>query len=175
MLVPLGKRPANGDVVDLLLDCHERIRKFLNMARTLAAADNAAPEEVQIVAGQIERYFVESLPLHIADEQEQILPRIASWSPETDRALAQMTDDHTTHAPVVDRLTELCRALVRDPRQLATVAPELRRIAEELTAEMDRHLEIEERVIFPALRKLPAEQRDEILTAMRARRARVMH
>lgn len=175
MLVPLGKRQGTEDVVELLLECHVRIRKFLAMAENLAAARDANPDEIRDVAAQVRRYFAESLPLHVADEQEQILPRIASWSTEIDRALATMTDDHSAHVASVDRLIALCDTLVRDPDQHAAVAAELATIAAHLTSEMGRHLEIEERVIFPALRRLPAEQRDEMLRAMRERRARAMH
>jgi iron-sulfur cluster repair protein YtfE (RIC family) len=175
MLVQIRKATAGGDVVDLLLACHERIRTFLKMASDLAAVRSPDADEVRSVAAQIHRYFSEALPLHIADEQECILPQIASWSPEIDRALAQMTDDHTAHAHAVDRLIGLCAIVVADPRQLTTVAAELARAASELTTEMNTHLELEERVIFPALRRLTSEQRDEILHAMRERRARVLH
>jgi iron-sulfur cluster repair protein YtfE (RIC family) len=175
MLVQIRKSSGGGDVVDLLLACHERIRTFLKMASDLAAVRPSDADEVRSVAAQIHRYFSEALPMHIADEQDYILPQIASWSPEIDRALAQMTDDHTAHAHAVDRLSGLCAIIVSDPRQLTTVAPELARAARELTAEMDKHLELEERVIFPALRRLSTEQRDEIVRAMRERRARVLH
>jgi iron-sulfur cluster repair protein YtfE (RIC family) len=175
MLVQIRKHGAETDVVDLLLECHERIRTFLKMASDLAAVRSAPDDEVRSVAAQIHRYFSEALPMHIADEQEQILPQIASWSPELDRALAQMMDEHVEHTHWVDRLTAICAILTSDPRQLAAVGPELGRVARELTAEMARHLDVEERVIFPALRQLTTEQRDEILRAMRERRARAMH
>jgi iron-sulfur cluster repair protein YtfE (RIC family) len=175
VLVQIRKPAEPGDVVDLLLECHGRIRTFLKMASDLAALRTGPADEVRSVAAQIHRYFTEALPLHICDEQELVLPQIASWSVEIDRALAQMVDDHAAHAEWVDRLTGICAVLSSDPRQLATLGPELGRVAGELTAEMDRHLEIEERVIFPALRRLTTEQRDEILNAMRERRARVLH
>ncbi len=175
MLVPLGKRQSTEDVVELLLECHERIRKFLKMARDLAHAENPNSDEVRNVAAQIARYFGEALPLHVADEQEQILPRIASWSPDIDRALAAMTDDHAAHVAWVDRLTAICNSLVRQPGELPRVRAELRQIADHLSADMGRHLELEERVVFPALRRLSADQKTELLDSMRERRARVLH
>ena len=36
MLTVLGKTPAAGDAVDLLLECHDRIRSFLALARRVA-------------------------------------------------------------------------------------------------------------------------------------------
>ena len=175
MLVQIRKANTGGDVVDLLLECHERIRTFLKMASDLAASRSGPTDDVRSTAAQIHRYFSEALPMHIADEQDHILPQLASASSETDRALAQMMDDHSEHAQWVDRLTALCAVIASDPRQLAAVAPELDRVVRELSAEMIRHLELEESVIFPALRRLTNEQRDEILRAMRERRARVMH
>jgi iron-sulfur cluster repair protein YtfE (RIC family) len=175
MLVQIRKATAAGDVVDLLLECHGRIRTFLKLASDLAANRGVPADEVRTVAAQIQRYFSEALPMHVADEQELILPKLASWSPEIDGALAQMVDDHVAHTPCVDRLTALCAVLTSDPRQLAALAPDLADVAEELTSELTRHLEIEEEVIFPALRRLTAEQREEIVIAMRERRARAMH
>jgi iron-sulfur cluster repair protein YtfE (RIC family) len=162
-------------VVDLLLECHERIRTFLRMASDLAAVRSAEEDEIRSVAAQIQLYFSEALPMHIADEQELLLPQIASRSPEIDRALAQMVDEHGEHTQWVDRLTALCTIIASDPRQLAAVAPELGRLARELTEDMTKHLELEERVLFPVLRQLSNERREEILIAMRERRARVMH
>ncbi len=170
MLVQLGKRPERLDVVDLLLDCHDRIRKFTTMARDLAAARGARLEAIREAAAQVRRYFIESLPLHMADEEKQILPRLIGMNAELDRALAAMEADHMAHEPLVRRLVELCSVLVADPRQIAAVATELHAVAMQLTTEFFVHLEREERVIFPALRRLPSDERTAIRTAMRARR-----
>lgn len=174
MLVSLGKRQVAEDVVDLLLECHGRIRKFLAMARELAAATAAQPAEIADVAQQVRRYFSESLPLHIDDEHEDILPRLSGAGADVDRALAAMEAEHVSHAPIVTRLVELCGLLVGDPRQLAAVAPELITVVDRLSTEFSVHLEREESVIFPALRQLPAAVRDQVLVAMRERRARAM-
>ncbi|HEY5947880.1 MAG TPA: hemerythrin domain-containing protein [Kofleriaceae bacterium] len=174
MLVQLGKRPEASDIVDLLLECHQRIRKFLSISRSLATTPDADPAQTKDAAAQVRRYFAESLPMHVADEQEQVLPRLVSASPDIARALATMTEEHDTHAPLVEQLVAVCDRLVEDPRQAAAVSAELTQIVDKLTQELEPHLEAEERVIFPALRRLPSEQRDEILVAMRERRARAL-
>jgi iron-sulfur cluster repair protein YtfE (RIC family) len=145
------------------------------MARDLARAEHPNPAEVRSVAAQIARYFGEALPLHVADEQEQILPRIASWSPDIDRALATMTDDHAAHVAWVERLTAICDSLAEQPGELPRLRAELRQIADDLSTDMSRHLELEERIVFPALRRLSADQKTELLDSMRERRARVLH
>lgn len=174
MLVQIGKRAEAQDVVELLLECHDRIRKFLAMARGLAQAAAAAPDEIRDVAWQVRRYFLESLPLHIADEEDDIVPRLAGASAEIDHALAAMEADHASHEPLVHRLVELCGVLIADPRQVADIAAELGAVASRLTADFAAHLEVEERVIFAALRQIPSAGRGEILAAMRARRQRVL-
>src|SRR5262245_31350447 len=110
MLVRLGERRPSSDLVDLLLACHERIRRFTAMAARLAAT-SAPDAEVRDVAGQIRRYFAESFPLHLADEDEQLAPRLAGTSAEVDAALAQMTTEHATHAPLVARVLAICSTL----------------------------------------------------------------
>jgi iron-sulfur cluster repair protein YtfE (RIC family) len=174
MLVQIGKRPEALDVVELLLECHERIRKFTRMARELAGARAAEADEIRDVAGQVRRYFAESLPLHVKDEEQDILPRLAGRDRDVDRALAEMHAAHAEHEPRIARLVALCEQLVRDPGQLAAVSDELGGLAGRLTTEFEAHLGVEERVIFPALRDLPSAARDEILAAVRQRRARVL-
>jgi iron-sulfur cluster repair protein YtfE (RIC family) len=170
VLHSIGKREEASDAVELLLACHERIRRFLTLARTLATAHGASDDEIRGTAAQVRRYFAEALPLHVADEHEDIVPRLAGAGGEVARALATMDADHELHAPIVARLVELCDALVRDPGRLAELSDELGRVAHELTDELGRHLDLEEQVILPALRELPAAELDALRTAMRARR-----
>jgi len=175
MLVQLGPRQPSEDVVDLLRDCHARIRRFLVQARQLAEAaepPGVDPAEVRVVAGQIRRYFIEAFPLHLADEDEQIAPRLAGASPDVDRALALMAGGHASHCSLVARLVAICASLEEDPRRLAVASIELARVAALLATELEAHLELEERAIFPALRRLPEQVREAIHGAIRARRAR---
>jgi iron-sulfur cluster repair protein YtfE (RIC family) len=170
MLVQLGQRRSTVEVVDLLRECHERIRKFLGQARRLAMAATVPADEVRTAADQIRRYFAESFPMHLADEDEQIAPRIARASADVDHALARMRGDHVDHAPRITQLVELCVAIERDPRQLATLSAELAQVAALLEHELELHLELEERIVFPALEQLPQRERDSIREAMRTRR-----
>jgi len=170
MLLNIGKRTTSEDAVDLLLECHERIRKFLKMARALGAASGPSDEEVRSVAGQVRRYFAVSLPLHIQDEHEDIARILGGAGDEVASALATMDKQHGEHEPLLARLIEICDALVREPGQLASYTGELSALAARLTDELSHHLEAEERVIFPALRRLPASEREALKAAMRARR-----
>ena len=155
MLVNLGSQTTTEDVVDLLLACHERIRSFIAMARRIAASPTDA-RDVREPAGKVRRYFAEAFPLHVADEEELLaIPQ-------------RIHDDHVTHAPAIERLVAMCAAI----EQGAPVPPELAPLAERLERELEEHLAIEERDVFPAIRQLPEAERARIRDAIRARRAR---
>jgi len=174
MIVQLGQRQPSEDVVDLLRDCHERIRRFLVQARRLAEAASAEPAEIRAAAGQIRRYFTEAFPMHVDDEDEQIAPRLQGASSDVDRALAMMASGHASHGALIARLVAICASVEQDPRRLAVASIELARVAALLATELEAHLELEERAIFPALRRLPQHVRDAIRGAIRARRARAL-
>src|SRR3569623_28417 len=152
MLVRLGSRTANEDVVDLLLACHDRIRAIIAMARRIATGSGDARE----AAGQVRRYFAEAFPLHVADEEELLAIPLRSH------------DDHVAHTPAIEQLVAMCAAI----EQGAPVPPELALLAERLEHELAEHLAIEERDVFPALRALPEAARARIRAAISARRAR---
>ncbi|HEY6039113.1 MAG TPA: hemerythrin domain-containing protein [Kofleriaceae bacterium] len=176
MLFQLGSRPPIGkvgevvEVGELLAACHGRIRRFLDLAARLATTSNAGAPEVRETAGQIRRYFAEALPLHIADEDELIAPRLAGRSAELDATLATMHADHADHASLVDRVIDLCAGLHRDPDLRATHAAALAEAAAALRGAFEPHLALEERVVFPAISALPAAERRAIEEGMRRRR-----
>jgi iron-sulfur cluster repair protein YtfE (RIC family) len=173
MLTIGSRRPAAPqDVVDLLLECHTRIRSFCDLAVRLGEAPSPAPEEVTDAATRVRRYLVEALPLHARDEEESILPRLAGRAPEIDRALVVMHAEHGAHGPLVDAVVALCGELADTPERHPALAPELARAARALREDFEEHLAAEERTIFPAIRSLVApEERTRMLEELRARRA----
>jgi hemerythrin-like domain-containing protein len=170
MLVQLGKRNETLHVVDLLVECHGRIRRFLGIATQLAQVREPAAEVVRDTAGQVRRYFAEALPLHIADEDDQISESLRGRSDIVDAALDKMSQEHVHHEVLVNRLIDVCTLLQREPARLAELAMELRDAAVLLQAAFEPHLAREEAVIFPALRSLPAGDLEAIRVAMRERR-----
>jgi iron-sulfur cluster repair protein YtfE (RIC family) len=168
MLVRLGQPRGSEGVVALLVACHERIRTFLGMARLLATAQ-ATGREIAEAAGQIRRYFAEAFPLHTADEDDSIAPRLARDASAAP-ALAVMRRDHDAHAPRIASLVQLCAAAERDPDRLPAIARELGAAAAALTAELEVHLALEERAIFPAILRLPEAEQEAIRREIRARR-----
>jgi hemerythrin-like domain-containing protein len=170
MLVQIGQRTAHEDLVDLLAECHTRIRRFLELARTLAANQTAAEGEARSVAGQIRRYFSAAFPHHVRDEDQLIAPRLAGSSAKLDEVTAQLHEDHVQHADAIAYLVGICADIERDPRLLAPRADELRHAAAVVTERLEPHLELEERELFPAVRELSAETKAAIRSEMRQQR-----
>lgn len=171
MLTRLGRPAAPGDAVDLLLECHVRIRAFLGMARRLAEGAAAPPEELAATAERVHRYFAQALPLHALDEEESILPRLRGLDPEVDRELDEMVHEHAGHGPPLEALLAACAALAREPARHAALAAALGDATAELERHFAAHLAREEAVIFPAVRRLLDPAADAaIVRELRARR-----
>jgi hemerythrin-like domain-containing protein len=172
MLIKIGPSNESSDIVELLVACHERIRFFIDLALRLGHTTDASPEDVREAAARVVRYFSESLPLHIADEEESILPRLVGREPMLDRTLETMCDEHDTHEPEVERLLEICRTLQNVPDQLPEVREDLLHIASRLAGDFKTHLAQEEAVVLPAIRTLLSDQdRQAMLQELRARRS----
>lgn len=169
MLFPLGRRPETRDVVDLLAACHARIRRFLDIAARIAR-ERATADEVRAAADDVRRYFEVAFTLHVTDEDEVIAPALASAGADVTRALADMQHDHAAHAAAVAALIAACAHATREPDQPEAWASALAAAERELSTRLAPHLELEERVVFPALAALPAGTRDAIAHAMRERR-----
>lgn len=171
MLTRLGAPATPEDAVGLLLECHQRIRTFVALARRIAAARPDERAGVAEAAARVARYFGQALPLHALDEEQSILPRLRGRAPDVDAALDAMAREHREHERPVAEVVEACDALARDPARHAEVAPALRRAAAELEAHFVEHLRREEAVVFPAIRRLLSPEDDAaIVRELRARR-----
>ena len=172
MLINLSLRRTTGaqDLVDLLGRCHLRIRHFVALACEIAHRREASPDQVTQACADAARYFSEALPLHIADEEESIAPRLRGLRPEVDDALDAMSAQHGHHAPQLELL--LCAlAEVRRAPFDENARAELAAVAGPLKAEFEEHLALEERLIFPVIRQtLPQETQALIIDELRRRR-----
>ncbi|AKF11674.1 hemerythrin domain-containing protein [Sandaracinus amylolyticus] len=176
-MIPLRSRrdPAPtvhgpDDVVGRLADCHARIRRFLVDARALATG-TGEPSRRRESARAVLRYFRVAMPLHEADEDASIAPRIEQRSVGLARALLARMDEHGAIDAAVDLLCAdwACWAGEGDPGHVVDLAGH-QRLLETLDAAMEVHLELEEREIFPAIDTLPASERRAIVLEMQERR-----
>jgi iron-sulfur cluster repair protein YtfE (RIC family) len=167
-LVRLGARSsAAPDASALLLECHSRIRAFASLAVRLATVE--APEaEIADAAERVRRYFAEALPLHVRDEERSVARRLRRFAVDTAAALDDMEREHRGHAELLAILTPAWASV-----RAGTGARERTLSDATLLKELlEAHLAAEERLVLPALARLPAEQIRAIVEEMRARRAR---
>lgn len=82
-----------------------------------------------------------------------------------------MTGQHATLEETIALLVPAWRAVAADPAALAEHRTAMVRHVERLRGLWDVHLHLEETIVFPAARaRLSAEQQQEMLLEMRARR-----
>jgi iron-sulfur cluster repair protein YtfE (RIC family) len=160
MLIKIGDLKEPSGIVDLLLECHERIRSFVDLACHLGEATAPSKDEIRDAAARVSRYFSEALPFHVADEEQSIVPRLTGKSPELDTALRQMHMEHQEHEENVRTLIETCDTLKTSPDMFDQLRKPLLAAASSLQTEFAAHLKQEEDLIFPAIRSLltPDEQ-----------------
>jgi iron-sulfur cluster repair protein YtfE (RIC family) len=171
MLTHIGAARPTEDLVELLLECHGRIRTFTELATRLAAASDAPPAEVAETAARVHAYFSRALPLHARDEEESVLPRLAGRDRAVDASLVAMHRDHREHVPAVDRVVTLCGTLASAPELLPELAASLGAAAAALRDHFTRHLAEEEAVVFPAIaRFVDPDTQAQIVRELRARR-----
>jgi hemerythrin-like domain-containing protein len=173
MLRPKHRQPGSqDDLVDLLLECHERIRRFVALARAAGEAESASEEQVREACASVERYFGEALPLHVRDEEESILPRLRNQSAEIDQALTTMHAQHAEHELPLRAMLSACATLREAPTD-----PARREALASAAAELERafavHLRLEETLLFPVIRSaLPDSVQADIVRELRRRRVR---
>jgi iron-sulfur cluster repair protein YtfE (RIC family) len=160
--------------LEMLLGCHARIRHFIQLSRTLATAENVPPQEVADAAAAIFRYFSLALPLHEADEDKSLLPRIQAALPLGNlarEAAETMVEQHKAIDELAAELLSICSSLDRNPDRLPALARRLEHVTSALEQILAAHLRLEETVIFPVIQELlsPA-QIEEMLAEMNERR-----
>jgi hemerythrin-like domain-containing protein len=170
---PRTSQPKQSeDAVDLLLGCHQRIRHFTGVAVKLAHAQSATPNEVAQAAAGVHRYYSVSLPLHEADEDQTLHPRLSAVADDrVNHALLAMRDQHQAIDELIERLLPLLVMVENNPDTLHAVGGEMCSITQALDEMFRAHLQMEEEVIFPAIREsLPETARTEMLREMQERR-----
>lgn len=159
--------------IDALLGCHDRIRHFTQLSQKLARAVGQPAADITQVAEKVHRYFTVALPLHEADENVSLDPRVHRSVPEERlrEASAEMVRQHKDIDEVVEQLIPMWQTLRHNPEALSSVAPALAERSDRLNELFESHLRLEEETIFPAIREFlsPADL-DAIRTEMKERR-----
>ena len=173
-LKPAGSQTAaNEDAVTLLLGCHDRIRHFTGMAERLASNPKSPASERRQVASAVLRYYEIALPLHEADENQSIYPRLREVLPDGELAEANetMVRQHAEIDTLIAELIPLWHAIADDPAHQEHLSTGLRERVERLRQLWTDNLRLEEEQVVPAIRRfLSAADLESIEAEMRARR-----
>jgi hemerythrin-like domain-containing protein len=161
--------PGDDSVEKRLLDCHEKIRKFLAAATRLASDENASDADARATAGAVARYFEEALPQHSRDEDLSLRPRLEAAGYMGD--LAALAREHDAIDAIVARLVPMWRELESSACQRHELVEQMAPEVATLTDLFERHLAWEEEHLIPRLGELlGAQGLAEVLAEMKARR-----
>jgi len=148
-VLPGGEAATFDEPLEMLVACHERIRKQLG---TLSRLERHLPEhghdaDARAAARAIMRYFDSAAIHHHEDEERSLLPRIVDRAPDA-RALAERIEgEHLELAASWRRLRPLLSGIAAGQR--AVLPPAL---VHEIGARYDRHIELEESLLIPLAR-----------------------
>lgn len=153
MLTQLSRHRATSgeNLVDLLGDCHERIRRFITLAHEAGSRQDVPVDQIAQACIDVGRYFTQALPLHVADREESIEPRLRGLSLAVDQAFDAVTQQHRRHEPELEALLRATSVLRHNPHD-GMARDEVANTALALEAQFENHLRLEES--FPAIREL---------------------
>lgn len=159
--------------VEMWLACHERVQRFAALLSRLAehVRNEGANEDAQVTATSIRRYFNEAAPRHHEDEEVDMFPRLRErLDAERDSTVLDVLDqveaDHLEMGGLWKRIDEMLAAIARGQR-IDLEQPLIDRFA----TMYRHHIDAEERVVLPALKKaLTASEWQAVGRAMAERR-----
>jgi hemerythrin-like domain-containing protein len=181
MPIQIGRPPDHtfAEPLGLLSDCHRRIEYFLGVLIFVA---DRTPGGLLTPAhrGEVEAaltYFATASPKHTADEEDSLFPRLRrTHDPAAKRALklvAQLERDHDIAERHHHLVAELVRRWLADEGLETRETAKLRGHLAALQSLYRRHIDVEDRELFPAAaRLLSTTQIADIGREMAARRSR---
>ena len=167
------RKTDQEDAITLLLGRHDRIRHFTDVADRLNLNQQSPAEDRQQAASTVLRYYEIALPLHEADENDSVYPRLQKALPQGELAAANqaMIDQHTEIDALVAQLLPMWRTIADDPAQQEKLSAALCHRVQRLKQLWTSHLRLEEELVIPALRRFLSQQDlGAIKAEMRARR-----
>ncbi|HLI48397.1 MAG TPA: hemerythrin domain-containing protein [Chthonomonas sp.] len=154
MAIQIGAKAEGSfrEPLQLLSDCHRRIERFLQQLIHVAeqakgdGLDEAYRDELDTAL----RYFENAEPLHTADEEVSLFPRLrAKKNEEADHVIATLEADHEVVGELHKVVGEIGKKWLE---QGYLEKQELRELLERLyflRTTYHQHIGIEDRVLFP--------------------------
>jgi hemerythrin-like domain-containing protein len=181
MPIQIGQKTESGfnNPLGLLSDCHRRIERFLDVLVRLCAKGRGAfmtPPEI-IAMEKALQYFRESAPKHTADEEESLFPRLrkASGGQAALKYMEELESDHDTADRDHGTVDLVGRRWIERGNLLDVELLEMKQVLQRLSHLYARHIEIEDKKLFPlAARALTTEMLEEIGREMAERRGAIL-
>ncbi len=149
---------SENNPFETLRSCHRRLKERLGVL-----VEHGAKEDVVQVADDVLGFLERSARRHERDEEESLFPRLAA-DPALASVLATLSEEHKLHEEL---LTDLGYAV--DAGDSAAI----QNLARSLAASYDKHILLEESVLFPRAEELLDEAALlEMVEQMEARRGR---
>lgn len=150
--------------IGLLSDCHRRIERFLQILLTVAtqAGGGALDAEHRRALEAGLRYFREAAPKHIADEEEDLFPRLRQHrSAHTAPVFAdidRLEAEHKTADAWHRQVDQFGERWLSDNFLPPEEAAQLKDLLTSLSGLYQAHIRLEEDRVFPAARGRLAEE-----------------
>jgi hemerythrin-like domain-containing protein len=177
MPVQIGAKTHHfTDPTGLLSDCHRRIEMFLGMLQAVTEViDRPATEDVARALESALRYFSQAAPKHTADEEESLFPRLRQISnPEVTSAFSKLEaleEEHRWATPLHAEVERLGVKFLSSASLSSQEVDTFRTIIADLRSMYERHISLEDGVVFPlAARLLTDRDKSAIADEMAARR-----
>jgi hemerythrin-like domain-containing protein len=159
--------PSIDDPIELLIACHDKVRRFTRLAERLRdhVALNGADTQAREAAQAVLRYFDIAAPLHHDDEDLDLFPALREHgTPALRQALSDLSAEHES----LGQLWHVVRAWLQEiERGHPHPAPdELAQFAQRYVA----HAAREEAEVYPHANQLSPAQTRRISQSMVARR-----
>jgi len=164
MPVQIGAKTHHfTDPTGLLSDCHRRIKMFLGTLEAVAEViDRPATEHVAQALQSALHYFSQAAPKHTADEEDSLFPRLRRISnPEVTSILCKLDELEEEHSWADPLHAEVERIGVKYLRQSSLPTCEVdgfRTAIRDLRSMYERHISIEDSVVFPLAARLLSEK-----------------
>ncbi len=139
--------------------------------------DRAPTEDVRAALETALRYFAQAAPKHTADEESSLFPRMRQVDNQEVRSafseLDKLEGDHRTAEPLHARVQELGEHYLTNGSLSAAAVEEFRQAVATLSKLYKRHIEFEDKVIFPMAARVLSNQEKSVIAAEMAGRRKV--
>lgn len=168
-----GPQPDFNHPIDLLIDCHRRIEKFLDVLDHVAQKNELDSERRRALRTAL-NYFQSAGPRHNHDEEGDLFPALSAFGGAAAKLVEKidrLAAEHRMAELMHSRVNELGRHWLKSRRLSKADIAEFRVLIERLMNFYAGHIAIEESEVFPmAAAVLSSETLRQIGQNMRTRR-----